>query len=425
MCGTWTQGVAQSWLVYKLTGSAYWLGIVTLCSQLPAFLLSPIAGVVCDRVERRQVLVTVLWLSALQAGVLAVLVLSHQIELWHILTLAVSLGVINSFEITARHSFAVDLVGKADLNSAISLNTVIVNSSRVVGPAIAGMLIPVLGEGWCFFVNSVSCIPVAYWLMQMPRTQKHVVVRSSGSHEKFSKALLEAVRYSRSHPLIYKILLLSGFVSLVACPFSTLLPVFAKKVLQGNPNTLALLTSSMGIGAIFGSLYCTHPTRRKHFVRALFTDVLGLGGSLLLLGFSNSVELSAGAMFGIGWFMMSVFPALNSALQHAVEDRMRGRVISLYSMTFQGMMPLGGLIMGWSADRISAPRVVLASGMLTASAGVFFLARMGLKRSSLAKLLFERFEFTNRRDSLTREKPIRVVNEPREFILSTNKEDLP
>lgn len=361
MTGTWTQVVAQSWLVYSLTHSGYWLGVINFAQQLPAFFMSPLAGVVADKLDRRRILITVQIVGFLEAAVLAALVFTGKVQLWQIVVLSVVLGVNSAFEMTARHSFAVDMVGKDELSSAIALNSVVLNAARVFGPAIAGVLLAAVGEAWCFVLNSLSYLPVIAGLVSM-RLQRKAAHRARGS---VARNIVEGMRYALRDRLIFQLLCLSSFVCLVSSPYVVLLPVLAKHRLGGGPQTLGWLTGMLGVGAVVSALLFTAIHDAKELKRRLSRDVLFWGVGLLMLGVSSNFWISVLAVFVIGFFMMSLFPLVNNAIQHRVDDQMRGRVMSLYTMTFLGTMPLGSLAIGWCSDRFSAPAAIVATGIAT------------------------------------------------------------
>ncbi len=381
LSGNWMQSVAQAWLVYNITNSAFWLGAVSFANQIPAFLMSPYAGVIADRKNRRKIIIITETLSMLQSFVLAALVFAHAVQLWHIIVLTVMLGVVNAFEMVARHAFAVDIVGKNDLSHAIALHSVMMNGSRIIGPAFAGAILAATGEGACFLLCGLSCIPVIFWMSRMKN------VGASQSHHGGSVLghIQEGLSYAGKHGLIWKILLLSAFVCLVSTPYTSLLPVFAKNVLSGGANTLAWLTGMLGVGAVTGAFFFSqskdNATLKKHLIR----DVLLWGCGLIAFGLSKHLLLSLVAMFMVGFYMMNLFPTMNNAIQHFVDDRMRGRVMGLYTMTFLGTMPFGCLIMGNLSDSYGAPVVVTGAGVLTFAMGAFLFVRdVRLRKRKLA-----------------------------------------
>jgi MFS family permease len=372
--GNGMQLIVQAWLVYRLTHSAYWLGIISVCSQVPAFFASPFAGILADHKDRRKILLLVQVVGMLQAFLLAALVLTKTIQVWHIAILAALLGVLNAFEITTRHAFAVDLVGKNDLGSAISLNSATISASRVLGPALGGILIGPLGEGRCFLLNGISYLAVVYGLlaMNLKMQSKEVHLADSWEH------LGETIAYIRRTPLILKFMGLATFISFVGFSYSVLLPVVAKDVLHGSPSTFAILSAAGGSGAILGAILLGNVAHIQGIYRKVFTYVWLMGCGFVLLGLSNQVWLSTIAMFLVGCFMMGAFPIINTSIQNVVEDSKRGRVMSIYTMTFFGATPLGSLLAGFFSDRYGAQRVAIASGLTCIVFGLLARRAFGL-----------------------------------------------
>jgi MFS family permease len=363
--GNGMQLMVQSWLVYQLTHSAYWLGFISVCSQLPAFFASPFAGVIADHKNRRAILMWVQIIGMLQAFALAILVYTGKIHFWEIAVLSVVLGILNAFEITTRHAFSVDLVGKKDLGSAIALNAATINISRVLGPAIGGLLLVPLGEAGCFVVNGMSYLAVVCGLIMMRLDPQGKKIRLGDSWEHLG----EAVRYLKKTPTILKFMGLATFISFVGFSYSVLLPIVAKEVLHGDSGTLAILSASAGIGAITGAIVLGS-AELTDIYKKIFTYVWLMGCGFVILGLSHFLWLSAIAMFFIGCFMMGAFPIINSSIQSVVEDSMRARVMSLYSMTFFGATPLGSLIVGSLADRAGTQKVAIGSGVICMSFGL-------------------------------------------------------
>ncbi|OFZ54507.1 MAG: hypothetical protein A2428_15415 [Bdellovibrionales bacterium RIFOXYC1_FULL_54_43] len=368
MIGTWMQSTVLSWLVYRLSHSATWLGIIAFSTQLPAFLASPMAGLVADRKDRRTVLLWVEIIAIIQAFMLAALFFSGKIALWHIAALSIVLGIINAFEMTTRHAFAVDLVGKTDLPSALAFNSVTINGSRMVGPAIAGLLIAPIGEGWCFVLNGLSYLAVILGLLLM-KLEKRVALPFLATNP-FSQ-IWDAFQYTRQVPRIARLILLSAFISFFGAPYVVLLPVFAKEALQGDALTLGWLTGTSGLGAICGAFeFASRSESPEAMERKFPIRLILVGLSLATLGASSQLWLSLLATFGIGFFMMAIFPSINTTIQQIVDDSYRGRVVSLYTMSFLGTMPLGGLLAGWLADRTSALAVELSFGAIFLIVGI-------------------------------------------------------
>src|SRR2546423_7400247 len=282
LIGTWMQSIAQSWLVYRLTGSSLLLGSVGFASQLPVFLIAPLGGIVADRHNRHRVVIATQVASMMLATILTALTLTGTVKIWHIFVLAALLGVVNAFDIPARQSFLVDMVGKEDLMNAIALNSSMFNGARIIGPAIAGILVAKIGEGWCFFANSVSYIAVIAGLLMMtvqPRPRA-----ASGSP---LKHLVEGFRFARHTAPIRAILLLLGLVSLVAMPYTVLMPVFADQILNGGARGLGILMGATGVAALLGALKLASKRGVTGLGRWVTITCAGFGVSIILFSFSR------------------------------------------------------------------------------------------------------------------------------------------
>lgn len=366
MSGSWMQGVAQSWLMYRLTHSGWWLGVIVFCNHFPAFLVGPLAGVLADHTDRRKILTVVETIQMLQAIVLGALVWSGHVQPWHIAVLATMLGISEGFDSTARHSFVPELVSKENLSSAIALNAVIMNISRILGPTSAGVLIGAVGETWCFFLNALSFVPMIWLLARMPLPRKVAVTHRS--------ALLDSIKsgwkYILSEPVMFRLNVISAFVCIVMSMYIALLPIFAKTILGGTASTLGWLTSALGCGAIGGALLFGRSEDVHHQISAVKKSVFFYGVSIMVFGLSKTLSLSMCAMFFIGFNQMGVFPRLNFSLQSLVPEHMRGRVMSVYTMTFMGTVPIGGLISGWCADRVGASTVTAVAGLTGVAGGL-------------------------------------------------------
>ncbi len=366
MSGNWMQMMAQAWLVYRLSGSAAWLGGITFASQATAFLMSPWSGLIADQFDRRRVLIVVQFLGMLQAIFMAVLAASGALEPWHVAALATLQGAFNAFEITTRHTIAQDIVGREHVGSAIALNAVVINASRVAGPALGGILIPIIGEVGCFRLNAVSYLAVlgSLYVMRVPGASAPGRPGEGPSDLGMLARLSATVHYIRGRPEIWRLMALTVFVSFVALPYTTLLPVFAKDVLLGDEKLLGWLSAMAGFGAVSGSLLLAGgPSRAGGIESRLLALVSVTGVFLLVLAASRAPWISCLATFFIGFSLMSMFPQINVSIQRAVDDRLRGRVLSLYNMTFFGAMPAGSLIAGTASDLVGASWVVGAAGI--------------------------------------------------------------
>ncbi len=370
MSGTWMQSVAQGWLVYRLSNSSFWLGLITFLTQFPSFLITPVAGVVADLRNRRKLLMLVAFLSMIQALILTALVYTHTIQLWHVACLCIFLGLLNAFDIVTRHTFVSDMVDKKDLASGIALNAMIINGSRILGPAIAGLLIGMFSEEVCFLLNAISYLAVIYSLSKMKGAIKH---KPSPRPESFIAEYKKALDYVKTSEITMQILMLSTFMSLVCFCYLAMLPVFAKQILLGSSYTLAILTCANGLGALMGSLSIETSMNPQKMLPRLNNNLLLIGMSLVLFGYSDELFLSALSIFCIGYCLMRAFPMMNVTIQQTVSDELRGRVLSLYTMTFLAATPIGNLIAGYMSDFHGADFIVTTSGTICIGAAFLYL----------------------------------------------------
>ena len=360
LIGTWIQRIATPWLVYDLTKSVLLLGLVGFVGQIPTFLLSPIAGVLTDRWNRYNIMVTTQILSMLQAIILTWLVFSGKIQVWHIVILSGFLGCINAFDVPARQSFVIQMVEKKeDLSNAIALNSSMVNGARLLGPSVAGMLIAVTGEGICFMLNAISYLFVIWSLMLMkitPTDSKH-------ARKSVFRELKEGISYTFGFAPIRYIILLLALVSLVGMPYTVLMPIFAKEIIHGGAHTFGFLMGASGLGALIGAFYLASRRNDKGLEKIipLSAGVFGIG--LIMFSFSHVFVLSLILMVITGLGMMLQMASSNTMLQSIVDDSMRGRVMSFFTMAIMGTAPFGSLLAGSSAKLIGAPNTVLIGGI--------------------------------------------------------------
>jgi MFS family permease len=368
LIGTWMQTVAQSWLVYRLTGSTLLLGTVGFASQIPVFLVAPIGGTVADRSNRRSIVIATQTLSMVLAFILAALTLTHRIQVWQIMVLAAALGVVNAFDIPARQAFLMDMVGREDLMNAIALNSSMFNGARILGPAVAGIVVAWVGEGWCFFANAVSYVAVIAGLLLMKITHPLNLATDTSPIEH----ILEGFRFVARAAPIRAILLLLGLVSLVGMPYSVLMPVFAREILHGGARELGMLMGATGVGALLGALSLATRVGVRGLGRVIAICAGGFGASLILFAFSRMFWLSMVLLLPVGFTMMVQMASSNTLLQSMVPDQMRGRVIAVYSMMFMGMAPFGAFFAGAIAHHIGAPWTVAMGGMACIAGSIVF-----------------------------------------------------
>lgn len=383
LIGTWMQNVAQSWLVYRLTGSSVLLGAIGFSGQIPVFLMSPLGGIVADRFSRHRVVIATQTASMLLAFALAALTLTGRVEIWHIFVLSALLGVVNAFDIPARQAFIVEMVGKPDLMNAIALNSSMFNASRVVGPAIAGILVASIGEGWCFFANAVSYIAVIVGLLAM-RVERRAPAPPSGSP---IAHIAEGFRFVIENTPVHALMILLGVVSITAMPYAVLMPIFADRILHGGAAALGWLMGASGVGALAGALLLASRRDLKGLGRWVAMSAAGFGVALIAFGMSRTFWLSAALLLPVGFSMMIEMGSSNTLIQSMVPDQLRGRVMSVYSMMFMGMAPIGSLLAGAAADRIGAPWTVAAGGVVCAIAAAVFAARLPAIRVHARRLI--------------------------------------
>lgn len=378
LVGTWMQSVAQSWLVYRLTGSATLLGIVGFATQAPTFLFASVGGVVADRWPRRRILVVTQVTSAAVAALLAALTLGGIVTVPLLLGCAVLLGIVNGFDIPARQAFVIELVGREDLISAIALNSSAFNAARVLGPAVAGVLVAAVGEGWCFLANAVSFLAVIAGLLAM----RLAPVATPSGHVSPLRSLAEGFRFAAGSRPVRAILLLLGLVSFTGMPYVVLMPIFADRILHGGASGLGLLMGASGVGALAGALLLASREGVSGLGRWVALAAGGFGLSLIAFTASESFWLSAALLVPVGFCLMSQMAASNTLVQTMVPDAFRGRVMALYAMMFMGMAPFGALAAGALADRIGARWVVAAGGILSLVGALLFARRLPVLRAA-------------------------------------------
>jgi MFS family permease len=373
LVGTWMTRIATSWLVYRLTGSSLLLGTISFAGQIPTFLLAPLAGVLVDRSNRRHVLIWTQTLAMVQSLLLAALALSHRINIEEILALSVFQGLINAFDMPGRQAFMVQMVeDRNDLSNAIAINSSMVNVARLVGPSLAGMVIAVSSEGWCFLIDGISYIAVIVSLLMM-----HVpVVALRRATTSMLEQMREGWTYVSGFTPIRTILLLFALISLMGMPFMVLMPVFAGRVLHGGPHTLGFLMGAAGAGALISAFSLVMRRSVRGLTKMIPIAALVFGGGLVLFGLSRWVWLSLFLMLFVGFGMLQGMTASNTIIQTLVPEDKRGRVMSYYTAAFMGMAPFGSLLAGALAHWIGAPRTVMFTGSCCIAGGLWFWSRL-------------------------------------------------
>ncbi|HJP56650.1 MAG TPA: MFS transporter [Gemmatimonadales bacterium] len=373
LAGTWITRIATSWLVYRLTGSAFLLGVVGFCGQIPTLFLAPIAGVFVDRWDRRRVLLVTQVLSLAQSAALGVLTLLGVITVAEVLVLQVAQGIINAFDTPARQAFVVSMIAdRADLPNAIALNSSMVNGSRIIGPSLGGIIIAAVGEGWCFIIDAVSYVAVIMSLLAMRLEPEQRTRPAARVHEDLRAGL----RYVSTFVPVRTLLLLLALVSVMGMPYTVLMPEIATRVLHGGPNTLGFLMAATGVGALASALYLASRQTVIGLGRAIAVAVTTFGVGLIVFGASHWLLFSLAILTVVGGAFMLALAGTNTIVQTIVDEDLRGRVMAFYAMAFLGTAPLGSLLAGVLASRIGAPATIQAGGAACVVGGLVFALRL-------------------------------------------------
>jgi MFS family permease len=387
LIGTWMQQIAMSWLVYRMTNSTFLLGVIGFLGQIPAFLLSPFAGVLIDRWNRHRILVGTQSLAMIQAFILALLTLTGTIAIWHIIILALFLGFVNAFDMPTRQAFVVEMVETGeDLGNAIALNSFLFNGARLLGPSIGGILISLLGEGMCFLLNGISFIAVIAALLAMKMAKREIRSKSSN----VLKGVKEGFAYAFGFPPIRSLLLLLALVSLTGMPYTVLMPVFAKNILHGGPHTLGFLLGASGVGALVGAIYLASRKSILGLGKLIIIALNIFGTGLIVFSISRTLSLSLLFLGFTGFGMMVQMASSNTVLQTIVEEDKRGRVMSLYTMAFMGMVPFGSLLAGSLASKIGAPGTIIISGAACILGSILLARKLPLLRELVRPIYMRR-----------------------------------
>ena len=390
LTGTWMQNVAQAWLVYRLTGSSALLGAVSFAGQIPIFLFSPLGGLAADRFPRRNVVIATQATSMMLACILAVLTLTNQIQIWQLFLLSALLGIVNAFDIPARQSFFIEMVGRDDLINAIALNSSMFNGARIVGPAIAGILVAQIGEGWCFTLNAVSYIAVIAGLLMMRLEPWNPTPHTISAWE----SIREGFVYTARTGPIRTLLLLLGMVSLAGLPYTVLMPIFADKILHEGAQGLGLLMGATGLGALVGALIIAARTDVKGFGRWVAVGCIVFSLALAAFAYSTNLYVSLALLLITGFAMMIQLGASNTLVQSMVPEHFRGRVMSVYSMLFMGMGPAGAILAGIAADRIGTPETIAIGAAISLLCGIVYALYLPKMRPEMRELIQARKAIT-------------------------------
>jgi MFS family permease len=392
LIGTWMTRIATSWLVYRLTGSALLLGFVGFAGQIPTFLLAPFAGVLVDRLDRRKLLVWTQVLAGVQSLTMAVLTLAKVITIHEIIALSACQGLINAFDMPGRQSFLIQMVSddagkpdKQDLGNAIALNSSMVNLARLIGPAVAGIIIAAFGEGYCFAIDGFSYIAVVLSLLMM-RVPPFTIQRAATS---MFAQLKEGWSYVTTFRPIRTILTLFAVVSLMGMPFMVLMPIFASQVLHGGPHTLGYLMGASGVGALISAISLAVRKSVRGLTGMIQISAILFGSGLILFGLSQHLWLSLLLMLVVGFGMMQGLAASNTVIQTLVPEDKRGRVMSYYTMAFVGMAPFGSLLAGALAHRFGAPHAVMITGSFCLVGAAWYATQLKPMRAVMRPIYIE------------------------------------
>jgi MFS family permease len=369
LIGTWMQTTAQQWLVYRLTGSVAVLGLFGFASQLPMLLLAWMGGYVGDRYNRHRGVIVTQTCSMILAFLLAGLTLTHLIREWHLIVIAFLVGIVNAFDVPIRQSFFVHMVGREDLPNAIALNSSIFNGARVVGPAIAGFAIVLVGEGWCFFLNGISFIAVlvALLMMRIEPTAKRPPDESP------VRSFVQGFKFAIHDVPIRSALLMLCLLSFFGLQYSVFLPIYAHDILHGGAKALGLLMSAAGVGAVLGALQFAARTHYRGLSRWIAATCTVCAVCLILMSHAAAFWLCALLLFAVGFAATSQMAATNTIIQERVPDELRSRLMAVYATMFMGVQPLGALLAGGVAKRIGTPDTVLLFGLVVLAGCLVFI----------------------------------------------------
>lgn len=374
LVGTWMQSMVEIWLVWRLTGSDLRVGTIQFCSVGSAFLMGPVVGVIVDRADRRKLLIKVELVGALQAVVVALLIFTGWLQIWHLVCLAVVLGAVTAFEVNIRYSFAHDLVDPEHLSSAVALNSVLNNASRIIGPSVAGLLMTVMGdgnEGWCFLINAASFFAVIASVLAIEgkvfSPKEAIACRGPKIFDQF----MEGIRQLGDAPEIKNLLLFTLLIAFVASPYTVLFPVIASHLLEGGAQIVGWLLAAIGVGAIGGALFVGRNVQPTEKVWNKLCSHFGLVGCAYGgLAWSKNLYISLACAVALGFFQLGSFTLINTTIQRLSPGAIRGRLTSLYTMAFMGAIPIGALVKGWWTDYFGVRNAAATTGAVCIASAV-------------------------------------------------------
>lgn len=361
MAGTWMQIVAQGWLVYQLSKSEFMLGIVGFASAIPALLISPWGGVLVDQFPKRSLLVVTQASAMVLAFILALPTFTGWVQVWHVIVLSALLGLVNAIDSPARQAFVVELVGRDDLTNGIALNSMMFNGARIIGPAAAGLVLAVVGSSWCFLLNGLSFIAVIWGLLAM-RIDKAEVRRHLGSA---THQMVEGMGYVRHRPDLFALILLALIFSVFGISYSTVLPAFVDQILKAGPDAFGIINAVTGVGAVVGAFAVAQFGSNGQRGRWLVWANIAFPITLAIFAYNHNFVFSLLLAFFLGVGFMLQFTLINTLLQMHVDDHMRGRVLSLYTLTFLGFAPFGNLAIGVLAESFGLSLTLVLSAAVS------------------------------------------------------------
>jgi MFS family permease len=369
LLGSWMQTIAMSWLIYRLTGSKFLLGFVAFTNQIPSFFLSPITGVFTDRFDRRKIMLWAQITYMLQALLLTFLVFTNLVQIWHIISLSVLFGLVTAFDTPARHALVVDLIDSPNnLGNAIALNSAMYNGARLIGPAIAGIVIAAVGEGICFLLNSLSYVAIILALYKIQSTKNEQKTSENSIKQEFT----EGLKYTFGFIPFRILLLLLAVVSMIGAPFTTLMPAFAREILNGGSDTYGFLMSATGAGALTGAIYLASRKTVIGMGKIIAMNTILFGLSMLAISFTKELWISMAISYITGFCVIATVACINTLIQTLADENKRGRVMSFYAMALLGMNPIGSLIAGIMATGIGISYTLSLSGVIIILFGIWF-----------------------------------------------------
>lgn len=372
LIGSWIQNVAQGWLVLELTNSPFLLGLVNSIGSLPVLFLSMFAGVIADRVRKRNLIIMTQTALTILAFALGILTSTGLVKIWHVLIIVFLVGVVNAFDMPARQSFVIELVGRESLMNAIALNSSIFNAARTIGPAIAGIMVSSLGVAGCFYINAISFIPV---IIGLSLINGEFRVKREDSSTSLIEDLKLGLKYLRSNQNVFVIILMVAINSIFGMPYTVFMPVFARDIFKVGARGLGFLMASVGIGALIGALVVASIGWYRKKGRILFVGISSFSVFLIIFSLSKSYVLGLLMLILTGFFMIMFTATANTLVQTYVRDDMRGRVMSIYTTFFAGMAPFGSLQAGAISSRWGVSTAVFLGGVINLFMATFILVR--------------------------------------------------